>query len=95
MKVVFSTEALQEVQEAQRYYEDEVEGLGKAFVETLHAAIQKMKRAPEISRIIKKPYRRYLIQRFPYGIIYRVEDDTIYVVAIAHLKRRPYYWKNR
>jgi len=35
------------------------------------------------------------MERFPYGIIYRLEKNTIYIVAIAHFKRRPFYWKER
>ncbi|MCZ6674550.1 MAG: type II toxin-antitoxin system RelE/ParE family toxin [Verrucomicrobia bacterium] len=46
-------------------------------------------------RIIQGAFRRHLLARFPYGIIYRIDDDVIYVVAVMHLKRNPGYWKNR
>jgi toxin ParE1/3/4 len=36
-----------------------------------------------------------LIKRFPYQLIYRVEADTITVYAVAHLKRKPGYWRDR
>jgi plasmid stabilization system protein ParE len=39
--------------------------------------------------------RKYLLRRFPYGVIYRVTDAAIQVVAVARGRRRPGYWKNR
>ena len=37
----------------------------------------------------------YALHRFPYGIVYRVGHDEILIVAYAHFKRRPGFWKNR
>jgi hypothetical protein len=45
--------------------------------------------------ILKGLFRRYLLQRFPYGLIYAVEGQTIFVVAVMHLKRKPGYWVSR
>jgi len=39
--------------------------------------------------------RRFLLHRFPFSIVYRLKGDVIEVVAIAHAKRRPGYWKRR
>jgi hypothetical protein len=36
-----------------------------------------------------------LVRRFPYGVIYRVREEVIWVVAIAHMRRRPGYWLDR
>ena len=33
--------------------------------------------------------------QFPYGLIYAVQGDTIYVAAVMHLKRKPGYWVPR
>jgi hypothetical protein len=35
------------------------------------------------------------VNRFPYNVVYRIRDDDIYVVAVAHTSRRPNYWKDR
>ncbi|MDZ4842476.1 MAG: type II toxin-antitoxin system RelE/ParE family toxin [Hyphomicrobium aestuarii] len=40
-------------------------------------------------------FRRILLARFAYQIVYRVEGDTIRIYAVAHLKRRPGYWRQR
>ncbi len=95
MKVIFATEVWEEVEEARSYYENEVDGLGKAFILIVSQSIDEIKRHPKASRIIKTPFRRFLTQRFPFGIIYRIERKIIYIVAVAHLKRRPFYWKDR
>jgi hypothetical protein len=39
--------------------------------------------------------RRALVARFPYQVVYRIRPGEIVIVAVAHLKRRPGYWKNR
>ena len=39
--------------------------------------------------------RRLVIPRFPYALIYVVEEDRCYVIAFAHAKRRPGYWRER
>lgn len=95
MKVIFATEVWAEVDTARDYYESEVEGLGKAFVHAVRDSIEEIKRYPTASRIIREPYRRFLTPRFPFGVIYQVSEDVIYVVAVAHLRKRPNYWKNR
>ena len=95
MKVVFATEVWAEVDAARAYYENEVEGLGKAFVYAVHDSIEEIKNYPTSSRIIRGSYRRFLTPRFPFGIVYQISEHTIYVVAVAHLRKRPNYWKNR
>ncbi len=39
--------------------------------------------------------RRYLLRRFPFSVVYRIERSRILIVAVAHGRRRPGYWKNR
>ncbi|MFT5622717.1 MAG: hypothetical protein ACI9FZ_000642 [Bacteroidia bacterium] len=95
MQVVFASGVLEEVKEAQTHYESKVPGLGQAFVVIVHASIQEIKRFPHRSRLLDGNYRRFIVNRFPYGIIYRIEADIIYVVAVAHFKRRPGYWNLR
>lgn len=39
--------------------------------------------------------RRYLLRRYPFGVVYRVERTRILIVAVAHGHRRPGYWRDR
>jgi plasmid stabilization system protein ParE len=39
--------------------------------------------------------RRFLLHRFPFSVIYLDEVDAVVIVAVAHNKRKPDYWKQR
>jgi len=39
--------------------------------------------------------RRMIVRKFPYSIIYEIIDGQIAVLAVAHARRRPYYWRGR
>jgi plasmid stabilization system protein ParE len=92
MEVRFSSAAIKEVREAAAFYESEVEGLGRAFLGKLREAILEIREYPSASRIIRGDFRRCLLSRFPYGIVYQTHDNRIFVVAVMHLKRKPDYW---
>jgi plasmid stabilization system protein ParE len=95
VKLLFDPEALLEARNAAAFYEDSQPGLGKAFLAGVEAATEEIVRHPIMWRRIKGRFRRYLIPQFPYGLIYAVQSDTIYVAAVMHLKRKPGYWVSR
>jgi hypothetical protein len=95
VKLAFDPEALLEARSAAAFYEGSQPGLGKAFLAEVEAATVEIRRHPLMWRTIKSPFRRYLIPRFPYGLIYALQEDTIYIAAIMHLKRKPGYWVPR
>jgi len=95
MAVVLSESAKTEVRYAAIYYEDEVQGLGKTFLSYVESSIEEIERFPLNSRVIGNDFRRFLVPRFPYGIIYRIDQDNIFVAAIMHLKRKPFYWEQK
>ena len=39
--------------------------------------------------------RRHILRRFPYNVIYRVDEEQIHILAIAHHRREPVYWGRR
>jgi len=92
MEIILSSSSRHEVKAAAKYYENEVEGLGKAFIESLRAGLLHIRNYPQASVTIKNDYRRHLLPRFPFGIIYRIDGDTIFVAAVMHLRRKPDYW---
>ena len=91
----FHPEALEEVEEAAVFYEDRQPGLGNRFMEALEDMISRMRRNPLLYRKIDGEIRKCRLLRFPYGIIYRVKNGNIEIIAVMHLKRRPGYWKSR
>jgi plasmid stabilization system protein ParE len=50
---------------------------------------------PEFWGSVGAGYRRKLLERYPYGIIYRIEGEEILIIALAHTSRRPAYWRGR
>jgi plasmid stabilization system protein ParE len=69
----------------------------KSFGQKLEVAIEHILDSPESWPFVEEPYRRYLMNRFPFGLIYRYDSDrdTVTIFAVAHLKRRPGYWADR
>ena len=92
-----SEPASEEFGEAVRWYEVRRGGLGGEFFDAVTAALSHIETNPEIGMTISADghTRRLLVARFPYHIVYRLRPTEIVIVAIAHLKRRPGYWKNR
>lgn len=95
MDVIYASGVLEEVSESAAYYEEEVEGLGKAFLRKVNDAVNDVKENPLRYRIFENEYRRHLLSRFPFAILYRIVGSKIYIVAVMHCKRAPYYWKER
>jgi plasmid stabilization system protein ParE len=95
MKHRFAEEALAEFIAAGRYYNQQVPGLGDAFVDEVEAGIRIILNGPKVWRVVENNVRRYLIHRFPYGIYCTIEGDVVVVWAVKHLHRDPDYWQHR
>ena len=67
------------------------------FFDTVAGTLSLVEANPEIGAKISSDglTRRALVARFPYQLVYRIRPAEIVIVAIAHLKRRPGYWKTR
>ncbi len=50
---------------------------------------------PDAGAPVRLPVRRVIVDRFPYAVVYRREREAIHILAIAHLRRRPNYWRRR
>jgi len=87
--------AQQELEEAAAYYDLEGPGLGSAFLGDFEKAGEHIRLFPESSPIARKHARRKLMARFPYVVVYSLVDDHIFILAVAHSRRRPFYWQDR
>ena len=94
-RVIFHPEAEAEFLAAARFYDAQTPGLGVDFVAEVRRATQTLADHPELGHRFSRRLRRLLVHRFPYGLLYRVESDKIFIVAVAHLRRRPGYWRRR
>ena len=95
MLVVSHPEADAELEAAAFWYEERQAGLGDAFLEQFESTLRRILAEPERWRKIRGENRKLNFRRFPYAIVYSLGSDTIYIKAVMHLHRRPFYWKNR
>lgn len=94
-KLTYHEEADAEVNEATRYYEERGLGLGFSFLDAVEEAGEMVLANPEAFQLVGREVRQKLLARFPYSLLYVVETDRIRVIAVAHHKRRPGYWRHR
>lgn len=90
-----------ELRAAARRYEDAVPGLGSEFLDAVESAIDAILDNPGAwSRLAGLPadleVRRYVLDRFPYYVPFLLDEDgEVFVLAVAHSKRRPFFWRRR
>ena len=95
MTVVYDPAAAQELQDALDYYASISHRLSGRLLDDVEAAVQRIVEMPGAWPPLRGGLRRCLLSVFPYQIIYRVEGEAIRVLAIAHHRRRPGYWRKR
>jgi len=81
--------------EAAIYYDAARPGLGGDFLDDIQYAIGAVRHQREIGTNIGYGFRRVLLRRFPFSVVYFVNDGEVVVAAIAHHRRRPGYWFER
>ena len=95
MNYNFHPEAEREFHKAINYYEECNTNLGYDFSIEVYKTIQHIILFPEAWPKVEDNIRRCLVNRFPYGILYSIENDIIYILAVMNLHRKPDYWKDR
>lgn len=88
----FLSPAQRELAEAIEYYERAVPGLGLEFLEEVERTINRILLQPEAWQRVSDRLRRCRTRRFPYGLIYSVEEGVVIILAVFHLRRRPEAW---
>lgn len=79
------------------HYDSIRPGLGEELLVEFRRAVDRVLQHPAAWQPLDDVYRRYRLHRFPYGIIYRVDElaAAIMIVAVQHLHRRPDTWRGR
>jgi plasmid stabilization system protein ParE len=95
MRVVSHPEADEELEAAALWYEDRQPGLGDAFVDEYERTLRRVVAEPERWRKVRGENRKLNFRRFPYAIVYSIRSEIIYIKAVMHLHRRPFYWRVR
>ncbi len=95
MKLRYHPRARIELNETADFYEERRSGLGLEFLEEVQLTIRRILDFPNAWQSLSKNTRRCLTNRFPFGLIYQVKADEVRIIAIAHQKQRPGYWRGR
>jgi hypothetical protein len=96
MQVRIHELAVKELDEAIDWYDLQSGGLGKRFKEAVVENVNKIRKNPGWFLIEKGQIHKAYIPKFPYKILFTVENDNLIIIwAIAHLHRKPWYWQNR
>jgi plasmid stabilization system protein ParE len=91
----FHSDAESEMNEAAEFLNRRSLGLGVAFLTAVEEAVRRIRTCPESAPIIRGNVRRWVMENFPYSIVYSVRSTQIRILAVCHHKRRPYYWISR
>ena len=91
----FHPGAIEEYEEAAKYYAAISSKLGWQFYDEIEHLIVQARRQPERFFRFSPPAQRVLARKFPYSVVYLNEADSIWIVAVMHAKRRPGYWRVR
>ncbi len=95
MKLLFSAAARRELNEAALWLELQERGLGERFLEEVAEARRQIIANPDAWHPLGPLLRRCRLKRFRYGLIYRLKPGLIEVIAVAHDRQRPGYWRDR
>jgi toxin ParE1/3/4 len=95
MTLIWNDEAEEEFWSAADYYDDQEEGLSERFIVNIQATVAKILANPWTPRCFDEDCRRVKAERFPYFVIYYVEEERVQIVSVMHTSRHPDYWKTR
>ncbi len=87
--------AADEAEAAERWYRQRNQTAAARFRRELNSAVERIAERPEAGAPYLENCRRILLHRFPFFIVYRFRQARIEIVAVAHARRRPEYWRER
>ena len=95
MEVIYHPKADDEVLESARFYEARSKGLGWRFLRAVQDAEARIARSPRAFPFFDDPVRKCVLAGFPFNLLFQIDDEGLFVVAVAHQRRRSGYWRRR
>jgi toxin ParE1/3/4 len=96
MRLVLRRQAKGDLREAFQWYEERQPGLGLSFLTSVDSTLSSLQEHPLMyPRVDPEVRRASATSPFPFGIFYRIDGDTIRVIAVLHNARNPEIWKRR
>jgi toxin ParE1/3/4 len=93
VRIRISASARKELVNAIDYHNTEKARLGEELADEIEQAVRLIAERPMVGSDIGEGERKFTVDRFRYSVIYRIEQKTVYVLAIAHHRRKPNYWR--
>jgi plasmid stabilization system protein ParE len=94
-RIRIRSQAQEEINEAFDWYFKRSREAADAFLTEIGASLEQIASRPQLYPAYSKNTRRRILANFPYSVIFQEKDDVILIVAVAHAKRRPGYWRER
>ena len=94
-RVEYHPAAKREIVASKNWYDKQSEGLGLEFLLEVKKSEKKVIENPKMYPFYEGETQRFLLDRFPFSLIYLFTEGIIQVVAIAHNSRKPKYWITR
>ena len=91
-KVDIRHKARADILEAFSRYEGQRPGLGSDFLKTVDQHVELIGSNPSAYQIVHQDMRRSMLPRFPYVLLYRIDDDTVLITGCYHTSRDPKVW---
>ena len=100
MRLPFAPEAAEELQASVQFYERERRGYGRLFLREVSKKVSRAADFPRSGRRVPETpddqdVRLFVVGRFPYSVVTAIVASQRAVVAVAHHRRRPGYWRQR
>ncbi len=93
--VEIHADAAAEAREAWQWYATNSTKAAQVFQQQFERAVERIANRPEFCTPYLHGTRMCLLRKFPYLVVFHMRESTVYIVAVAHAKRRPGYWKTR
>ena len=87
--------AVQDIKDSYQWYEEKLPGLGDRFLVEVDVSLVQIELNPNIFPAVFMQKRRAVVKKFPYIIVFEIEEELIRVSAIIHTSRNPKSWKRR
>ena len=94
-EIKYHPKALAEAFNSARYYNRQREGLGAEFFDVLDFCVAQLQQEPLRQKPDEDGVRSWRLRRFPFRVYYALDPNRIRILAVAHLKRRHGYWRQR
>jgi len=95
LPLALSPAAEEDLHDAATWYDAQQPGLGDAFLRSVEASFGRIGRLPRSFPAVGEDARSALIRRFPYVVLFRIQERRIEVIAVWHVHRDPGGWRAR